>query len=631
MIAEQPDNDISPPMANFLGHIKGLASAIVPASGLRKAGEELTMERAAYAEIGRIIGIPFSNPDVYERFAAQVEKLIPFDMIVITQLDVECDSFEIKYTFGMDVTGLRPGDLLKLKGSVVERLAKANRAIRTDHYIGAGSTAETLDEAGLLSRIGTPLIANDEVVGTLHLSSKIPEVYGEPELTRLEIVGNQIAGAIASEIQLQAEKDRSKQLNSLYNVAAILAQPLSFADKAQRIVDELVSITEADYVLLRRADKNHTRLDLVASGGIKDVEFQPSLELSDSRLITRRAYLTGQPILINDYNLSVSAQSRFSQQGVQSLYFMPIQSGTRVYGALSVASKTNNHFDEGGEELIRTFSNEIGSLFRMEEQSSILEDSALELESQNKELTRLNQALESHNMISKIFSEGVDFKSKAKSSLEMLVLLTGADWVTFRLPNEPNSDLHLAAAAGPAVLQSPPLPVITESEKLGTAAFRESRTVVIDDYTALQSASPMISAMGMRSQVLAPVRSGEKTLGLLSIISKDKNAFDAETVELVTFVIERFGVLVENALLHDESEKSRENLEALADALANSNKMIYDSNMLLEERVNTRTRELEAVRERAMRSEKLAMIGQLSRGIAHDFVIHWARSKTPPI
>ena len=42
------------------------------------------------------------------------------------------------------------------------------------------------------------------------------------------------------------------------------------------------------------------------------------------------------------------------------------------------------------------------------------------------------------------------------------------------------------------------------------------------------------------------------------------------------------------------------------------------ANQSLEERVKLRTEELEAERERALRPEKLAMIGQLSGGIAHD-------------
>ena len=51
---------------------------------LCRRDEELAAEHAVYAEIGRIAGVPFSVANVYERFAEQVAKIIPFDLISIT-------------------------------------------------------------------------------------------------------------------------------------------------------------------------------------------------------------------------------------------------------------------------------------------------------------------------------------------------------------------------------------------------------------------------------------------------------------------------------------------------------------------------------------------------------------------
>ena len=51
---------------------------------------------------------------------------------------------------------------------------------------------------------------------------------------------------------------------------------------------------------------------------------------------------------------------------------------------------------------------------------------------------------------------------------------------------------------------------------------------------------------------------------------------------------------------------------------ASLERQILESNQTLEERVELRTRELEAAQERASKSEKLAIIGQLSGGVAHD-------------
>ena len=46
--------------------------------------------------------------------------------------------------------------------------------------------------------------------------------------------------------------------------------------------------------------------------------------------------------------------------------------------------------------------------------------------------------------------------------------------------------------------------------------------------------------------------------------------------------------------------------------------LLAQSNQTLEDRVKRRTEELETARERASKSEKLAIIGQLSGGVAHD-------------
>ena len=107
--------------------------------------------------------------------------------------------------------GMSEGDTLSLKNSVVAYVADAKKATRIDEHHYTGDLAKAIANSGLLSRVATPLIANDQVVGTLHLGSSVQDVYGEPELARLEIVGNLIAGAIASAILLQEESDRAGQ------------------------------------------------------------------------------------------------------------------------------------------------------------------------------------------------------------------------------------------------------------------------------------------------------------------------------------------------------------------------------------------------------------------------------------
>ena len=133
--------------------------------------------------------------------------------------------------------------------------------------------------AGLHCRIGTPLRSNDQVIGTLHLSSKEPNAYSERDLSRLEQIGQQISGTVASEFLLKSEQTRTRQLKGMYQVAAILANDQSFKKKAQGIVDTLAQISMADLAVLRRRDRGFDQLDLVAFAGPATKDHNSSLLL----------------------------------------------------------------------------------------------------------------------------------------------------------------------------------------------------------------------------------------------------------------------------------------------------------------------------------------------------------------
>ena len=322
---------------NFLVPMKRAIGDFMRIISVHDGHDNLAEERVAYAEIGRIVGIPFSVANVYERFADQVAKIIPFDLICITQTDPARDLVIIKYALGLDAMGMSEGDTFPLKGSVVADVVNAKRATRTDEHPHTGKLAKAVADSGLLSRVATPLIANEQVVGTLHLGSSVPDIYGEAELARLKIVGNLIAGAIASAILLQVESDRAAQLESLYNVAAILALPLDFEAKAQRVVDALVSITDANYVVLRRGGEKQQELRLVASAGPEEIEIQRILKISGENITTLKAYIQGKPILINDYSHYPDAQKNILAKGLKSMYFMPIMSRDRTLGVLATS------------------------------------------------------------------------------------------------------------------------------------------------------------------------------------------------------------------------------------------------------------------------------------------------------
>jgi diguanylate cyclase (GGDEF)-like protein len=179
--------------------------------------KRVEQESAIIAEIGRLIGETPEIEEVYDRFAAEARKLIPFDRLAVNLHSLHEEAIRVAYTSGEEVSGRRKGDLFPMKGSVSEVLTKTR--------IGLCSHPKSVKEmdhdfpnhvatiqAGMRSLMGAPLIYRDEVIGSLHFRSKKPNAYTEQDLHIAERIGMQIAGAIGTAQLVSALKNTEKLL-----------------------------------------------------------------------------------------------------------------------------------------------------------------------------------------------------------------------------------------------------------------------------------------------------------------------------------------------------------------------------------------------------------------------------------
>ena len=169
----------------------------------REAAERIAEETAVIAEIGRLIGSTLDIGEVYERFAAEAGKLIPFDRLGVNLHKSHEESIRIAYVSGVDIPGRKPGDSFPLRGSVSEILTRTRTGI-----ICHPSSVQEMDrnfpghyatvQAGMYSLLSVPLISRDEIIGSLHFRAWKPDVYTEQDLRLAERIGAQIAGAIVN-------------------------------------------------------------------------------------------------------------------------------------------------------------------------------------------------------------------------------------------------------------------------------------------------------------------------------------------------------------------------------------------------------------------------------------------------
>jgi two-component system cell cycle sensor histidine kinase/response regulator CckA len=176
---------------------------------------QLSQENAIMAEIGRIVSSTLKIEEVYERFAEEVRKLIPFDRVSVNTINPDRASVTIAYTFGIKIRDAQEGTLITMESPFYEDIVsrRSSVLIQTEDESGlAGHYPNFVKHfrARLRSMIATPLISQDQLIGILHIQSLKPNAYTKSDVRLAERVGNQIAGAIAN-AQLFSERKRAEE------------------------------------------------------------------------------------------------------------------------------------------------------------------------------------------------------------------------------------------------------------------------------------------------------------------------------------------------------------------------------------------------------------------------------------
>ncbi|MBI4218663.1 MAG: GAF domain-containing protein [Chloroflexi bacterium] len=188
----------------------GLLAGALAGTVMTESHGRRTLERDVFGAISRIINASQELDDVYEHFAEELKRLLPFDRISVLSVDLAQDTFSIKYVSGVHIPGLEPGEVFRLVGSPDAEAATRREAILVRNSDADGlATAypRLMDEieAGMRAFILAPLSSRNEIIGVLRISSVEADAYDDRTVALVERVGALISGSVASaELHRQA-------------------------------------------------------------------------------------------------------------------------------------------------------------------------------------------------------------------------------------------------------------------------------------------------------------------------------------------------------------------------------------------------------------------------------------------
>jgi len=234
------EKDYSEEQTVLFERVATLVSTAISNSDLFERAESEAKERAALAEIGRIVGSSLEIDTVYERFAEQVRKLIEFDRISISYLDRARSTAVSAWAEGDVQTGFGIGREIPIRAFIGTRLGQLVRR-RRGAVLDEAEINQFFDqlpwenESSARSMICAPLISDGRTFAGLAVSSVEPNAYGERELEIVTRVGAQVAGAVENARlhgALQRASDELQDINKqktelMTTVAHELRSPLT--------------------------------------------------------------------------------------------------------------------------------------------------------------------------------------------------------------------------------------------------------------------------------------------------------------------------------------------------------------------------------------------------------------------
>jgi PAS domain S-box-containing protein len=465
---------------------------------------------------------------------------------------------------------------------------------------------------GILSELAAPIKVGRKVLGVLNVESKKLAAFNEEDRKLLEILASHAAIALNNlkrQEKLAALNVYGRSLIKAKNVEEVCKQTLNAMQK-------ILGFKYVDVFLVEGE-----KLRLVASLGLKHTP-KLKLPIDGEKGITVKAAKKGETVYVPDVRKD-KAYIGAGVRGVFSELAVPIKLGNRILGVLNVESKSLSAFDEEDKRLLEILASHVAIALSNIERTESLATLSKKLEHLIKSSTKIMEIKDIRKRLKEIAKTLQKFGwrrvviGRVDENLERRELVTvGLAKEEIELLKEKRAPGHVwKERLGPKF----------EKYKIGEFYYIPWRDPWIREHffhvppeAPLEEAMKQMQAVPSKlseenmvdwhpqDMLYAPLRTPEgRIVGILSMDDPiDGRKPTKESLIPLELFLHQAAITIENAELMESLEKARKELQLYADQL--------------EQKVEERTRALREIQERLLRSQRLAIIGELAGMVGHD-------------
>jgi len=407
------------------------------------------------------------------------------------------------------------------------------------------------------SWMGAPIIAGDEVLGSVNLSVYREHAFGENDIRLLETLASNMGVAIQNARLFEAEQERVAELAAINSLQTALASQLDFQGVVDTVGNKLTEIFSGENVMIGLLDKasGMMKLPYLVENGERKKNTEFPFNANDKGL---GAYVarTLKPLLINS-----NFDERAKEYGTVSVSDVPapkcwlgvpiIINGEYIGGFALQNWDYENAYTDSDVRLLQTLAGSLGVALENARLFKAEQERVAELQIINSIQQGLAAELDFQSIVdlvgdklSEIFNSGDlgIFWHDEKTNL-MHYLYTYEHGKRLQIPSAPPS-----AGGQIETMRKTRQPFV-----LNNAAEFEKANV------------PLVPRTDQcKSLASVPIISSDRVLGSISIENYEReNAYGDSELRLLTTIAASLGTALENARLFDETQQRNAELAVI--------------------------------------------------------------------
>ena len=358
----------------------------------------------------------------------------------------------------------------------------------------------------------------------------------------------------------------AKEINALLEISKAIASGLYLEDVLRLIVSVTARVMNSKICSLWILDEKDQKLKLKATQSLSE-EYLKERSLSMGEGVVGYVALHNKPMAVSNVLKEPLYKEKelAKKEGLVSMLSVPMCVKERVIGVINCYTSSPHSFSKIEEEMLTTIANQA---------AVCVENSGL--------------------------TETLDMDEILRLVLEGVTKNIGFDRARLYLVNEKMDRLEckMAVGIGEERIKGITLPLNPEDSIVARCVF-EKQPFVIPDAGQDSRVNPILKEkFNLHSLVVIPILIKEKALGAIAADYVEPNKrITKETLDSLMVLAQQTGLAIRNAFVYQELKTFSQQME---------------------ERIQTITADLKKTEAQLIRSEKLAALGQLAAGIAHE-------------